>query len=77
MSYPYQEHKELRTGLPTGSGGDIGEENSETWSLWEQEQAHARRGSPIAAPTPQPAAPAPEPETEPEPPPKPTTRKKT
>lgn len=51
---PYEEHKELRSGLPTGAGGNIGEDNADTWSLYEQEQAHAARGTPIAAPTPAP-----------------------
>lgn len=31
----------LRTGLPTGAGGPIGQENVGTWSLQEQTKAFA------------------------------------
>lgn len=46
---------ELRTGLPTGAGGPIGQDNAETWSLAEQEAQFAPKvpqGAQTAAPPP-------------------------
>jgi hypothetical protein len=45
---------ELRTGLPTGAGGPVGEENAGTWSMIEQAQEFADALAAYTKPVPPP-----------------------